>query len=97
MYAIGRVMINRPNVWMIPASSLVLDGEKSFCWSYDNGKAVKVQAQTGISDGKWIEVTDRSQPQTGEDAPWTPINGSEKVIVSDLSVITEGATVKVEE
>ncbi len=45
------------------------------------------------------EVTNRRLPgtQTGRAGkpPWTPIDGSEQVILGDLSILTQGATVRV--
>ncbi len=70
-------------------------GEKTYFWKYDNGKAIKTEVQTGISDGEWIEVTNRQLPPAPNGAdPWTPIDGSEQVIVAeDLSILTDGGPV----
>ena len=34
-------------------------GERSFCWMYENGHAKRIEVETGVSDGEWIEVTHR--------------------------------------
>jgi multidrug efflux pump subunit AcrA (membrane-fusion protein) len=96
MYAYGKVIIERPRVWALPESALVHVGEKTFYWGYEKGHAVKMEVQTGVSDGEWIEVTNRRVPSksTGG-ATWAPVNGSEKVIADDLSALTEGAPVRV--
>ena len=57
------------------------------------------RCETGVSDGEWIEVTNRRVPgseaaSTGDD-PWTPIDGTEQVILGDLSILTDGAPVEV--
>ncbi len=98
MYAYGRVIIERPNVRALPASVLVKNGEKTFFWKYKDGHAMQTEVRTGVSDGEWTEVTNRQLPPTssGED-PWAPIDGSEQVIVGDLSILTEGCPVKVAE
>jgi multidrug efflux pump subunit AcrA (membrane-fusion protein) len=98
MYALGKVIIERPNVLSLPESALYYEDEKAFYWACEDGKAVKVQVQRGVSDGNWIEVTYREAPRasTGKD-PWVPIDGSEKVILGDLSVLTQGAAVRVGE
>ena len=63
-----------------------------------DGKAVQTEIETGVSDGEWIEVTNRRVPgprtQPPSEAPWTPIDGSEKVILGDLSILTDGAPVQ---
>jgi multidrug efflux pump subunit AcrA (membrane-fusion protein) len=59
MYAYGKVIIDRPDVMALPVSALAHSGEKTFYWSYENGNAVRTEVQTGVSDGEWIEVTNR--------------------------------------
>jgi multidrug efflux pump subunit AcrA (membrane-fusion protein) len=59
MYAYGKVIIERPVVMALPAAALTHEGDQTFYWSYENGKAVRTEVQTGASDGQWIEVTNR--------------------------------------
>ncbi len=57
---------------------------------------MRAEIRTGISDGEWIEVTNLQRPATSTAArSWTPINGSEKIIVGDLSILADGAPVEV--
>jgi multidrug efflux pump subunit AcrA (membrane-fusion protein) len=99
MYAYSKVIIERPGVHALPVTALVHVGEKTFCWRYENGHAARLEIETGVSDGQWIEVTNRRVPAsdaalTGAVA-WTPIDGSERVILGDLSILTEGTPVTV--
>ncbi|HLJ11521.1 MAG TPA: efflux RND transporter periplasmic adaptor subunit [Planctomycetaceae bacterium] len=95
MYAYGKVIIERPNVRALPVSALAHTGEKTFYWSYDAGHAVRTEVQTGVSDGTWVEVTNHQLPPAPEaQDPWAPIDGSEQVIVGDLSILTEGIPVQ---
>ncbi|HEV3025015.1 MAG TPA: efflux RND transporter periplasmic adaptor subunit, partial [Pirellulales bacterium] len=114
MYAYGKVIIERPQVRALPAAALTRVGEKTFCFSYVEGKAVRTEIQTGLSDtkGKWIEVINRRRvpsSQAGvhkvayggpsddaqrhasamdrEHAAWAPFDGSEQVILGDLSAL----------
>ena len=107
MYAFAKVTIERPGVHALPVSALmhlgektILQvGEKAFCWMYEDGHANRIEVQTGISDGEWIEVTNRRAPgdnaaSTG-DLAWTPIDGTEKMILGNLSILNEGGRVTV--
>jgi len=99
MYAYVKVLIERPGVQALPLDALVYSGDQTFCWLYEGGKAVKTELETGISDEDWIQVTNRRPPVPPE-APsdsvaWTPIDGTEQVILGDLSALTEGAPVVV--
>jgi HlyD family secretion protein len=95
MYAYGKVIIERPDVRALPESAIVHSGDQTYYWSYENGHAVRVEVQTGVSDGEWVEVTNRlDQPKSPGEDPWTPITGKEQVIVGDLSILSDGATVR---
>ena len=95
MYAYGKVIIERPNVRALPVSTLANVGEKTFYWTYEDGHAVRTEVQTGVSDGDWIEVTNRQPPPKATDeSPWESINGSEQVILGDLSILNEGSPVR---
>jgi multidrug efflux pump subunit AcrA (membrane-fusion protein) len=107
MYAYAKLFIERPGVRALPVEALmhlgdktILQvGERSFCWIDDDGRAKRIEVQTGISDGKWIEVTNRrdasSEGPSRSDRPWTPIDGTERVILGDLSTLANGDPVKV--
>ena len=82
----------------LPESALFYSGDQANYWAHENGHAVRTEVQTGVSDGEWIEVTNRrpagDAEAPGDAARWTPIDGSEKVILGDLSLLTDGAPVE---
>jgi RND family efflux transporter MFP subunit len=90
MYAYGRVLINRRNVRAMPMAAVVEIGNRNCCYLFENGKAVQTPVQTGINDGKWIEVAKKRVNGT-----WTAFTGSEDVILGDLSTLSDGQAVKV--
>jgi HlyD family secretion protein len=95
-YAYGKVVIERPNVRAIPVAALMHVGDRTYYWRCENGKAVRAEVQTGISDGEWVEVTSREVPvKPGEEDPWCPIQESEQVILGDLSALTDGGPVTI--
>ena len=57
---------------------------------------MRTEVQTGVSDGEWIEVTNRQRPgrRADGDDPWVPIDGTEQVILGDLSLLADGAPVR---
>ena len=105
MYAYAKVTIERPGVLALPLAAVMHLGEKTilqvgdttFCWMYENGRAKRIEVETGVSDGEWIEVTNRRA--SGSDAastagrPWTPFDGTEQMILGNLSILTEGGRV----
>ena len=38
-------------------AALAHTGEKTYCWIHKDGKAIRTEVETGVSDGQWIEVT----------------------------------------
>jgi multidrug efflux pump subunit AcrA (membrane-fusion protein) len=95
MYAYGKVIIEHPGVRALPLEALVFSGDETFCWRYEAGRALRTKIETGVSDGQWIEVTNRRLPPApGGDDPWAPFDGSEQVILGYLSILPEGAAVR---
>jgi multidrug efflux pump subunit AcrA (membrane-fusion protein) len=99
MYAYAKVIIERPGVRALPVRALTESGDQTYCWRYVDGRAIKTDVQTGVSDGEWIEVTNLMIPAsksgpTPDD--WKPFDGSEKIIMAqDLSVLTDNEPVKI--
>ena len=96
MYAYAKVIIERPGVRALPESALTYSGDKTYCWTHEDGHAVRTEVQTGVSDGEWIEVTNRQVPTADKGGdPWVPIDGKEQVIMGDLSLLADGVPVQV--
>ena len=94
MYAYAKVIIERPGVRALPVSALTYSGEKTFCWTYQDGHAVRTEIRTGVSDGQWIEVTKfKRRAESNVDDSWASVTGSEQVILGNLSILTDGTPV----
>ena len=98
-YAYVNLMIERPQVRSLPEAAISYSGETAYYWTLENGRAVRTDVKTGVSDGEWMEVTNRhvlaSEGVSDADHPWVPIDGTEEVILGDLSLLSEGAPVVV--
>ena len=82
----------------LPLAAVTSSGGKTYCCIYENGKAVRTEIKVGISDGNWIEVDRRvaaPPAKAPSDAHWRPIDGSEQVILGDVSALPDGAPVQV--
>ncbi len=96
MYAYVKLIIERPEVQALPESALIYAGDQVYCWTYENGRAVRTEVRTGVADGEWIEVTNRQVPMADNTAePWVPIDGKEQVIVGDPSLLADGQPVEI--
>jgi multidrug efflux pump subunit AcrA (membrane-fusion protein) len=95
MYAYSKIIIERPDVRALPPEALIHSGEKTYCWTYEDGHAVRNEVRTGVTDGEWVEVTNLRRPSgASDDFSWTPVDVSEQVILGDLSILTDGAPVE---
>ncbi len=99
LYAYVNLMIERPQVLALPVAAITYGADTAYYWTRENGHAVRTEVRTGVSDGEWIEVTNRhvlpSEALSDSEHPWVPIDGTEEVILGDLSLLTEGAPVAV--
>ncbi len=99
MYAYGKVFIEHTGVRALPMAAVTRSDDQTYCWTYENGHAVRTPIETGLSDGHWIEVIGRRVPASGaaaaKDKLWTPIDGSEQVILGDLPNLQDGGPVQV--
>jgi RND family efflux transporter MFP subunit len=69
----------KPNALVLPPSSIVSTGKGKTVFLVDQGRAKSVSIKTGISDGKWTEITEG-------------LTGGEEVVVVGKSKLTEGAS-----
>jgi multidrug efflux pump subunit AcrA (membrane-fusion protein) len=98
MYAYGSVEIERPNVQALPVSAVTQIGNQTYCYLALDGKAVRTPVQTGVSDGSWVEVTGKLVHFPGSsEGVWVAFDGTEAVVDGDLSEISDGQPVTVEQ
>ena len=90
MYVYVTILIHRPDVYAVPAKSLIMSGNQTYCYLFKDGKAVKTPIDTAVSDDKMTEVT---KIKVNND--WVKVNGNEQVIVGDVSGLTDGETVEI--
>ncbi len=90
MYAYGMVVIHRSKVHAVPLAAVVELGNQNCCYLLEDGKAVKTPVQVGVNDGHWIEVAGKQV-----NGIWSPLTGSEEVILGELSEIVDGEPVQV--
>jgi multidrug efflux pump subunit AcrA (membrane-fusion protein) len=90
MYAYGSVELKRADVWAIPLQSVFQLGNQSYCYLFEDGKAVQLAVQLGIDDGNWVEVARKRDKNS-----WVPCNGSERILVGELSQLSNGEPVRV--
>jgi HlyD family secretion protein len=90
MYAYGTVELSRVGVWAVPLQAVFQLGNQDYCYVLEQGKAVQLAVQVGIDDGTWVEVTKKRSK-----VEWLPFNGTERLIVGELSQLHNSELVRV--
>ena len=70
-----------PGALVVPAGSLMTQGNNTLIFIADQGKAVQRKIKTGLNDGRWVEVLEG-------------LDGTEDVVVVGKSKLVEGARVR---
>jgi membrane fusion protein (multidrug efflux system) len=93
MYAYAAIMVEHANVLTLPASAVVTQGEQTFCYRVEDGKAVRVPIKVGFRDGEFVEVGKKQK--AGKEGGWEDCTGEEEIIATGAAALTDGQAVVV--
>jgi HlyD family secretion protein len=98
MYCHAVVTASHENVWTLPASAVATQGDKTFAFRVEDGKAVRTPLKTGFRDAKAVEVVQKQSkaPAAGEKEAWEDVTGAEDFIRDGVSALTDGQAVAVD-
>jgi multidrug efflux pump subunit AcrA (membrane-fusion protein) len=89
MYAYATITAERPNVWTLPTSAVVVDGDvtlgyQTYCYLVRDGKTWRTPLEIGTRDGRRVEVLKKqTRPaRQGEPWQWENMTGQEEVILT---------------
>ena len=83
MYATAHILLQeRPDVYVLPPSAIVRDGGHAFCWTVQDGRAVRTPITLGLQVGNDVEVTSGLKPD-------------DVVVQSQVGSLQAGVTVEV--
>jgi RND family efflux transporter MFP subunit len=90
MYVVGKVIVERPRVYAVPHEALIVLGDETYAFLVENGKTVKTPVEPGMDDGTSVEVVRKKAGNS-----WQPIDGSEQLVLGNLSEMVDGQSVAV--
>jgi multidrug efflux pump subunit AcrA (membrane-fusion protein) len=96
MYVQATITVRHPNAWTLPADAIVTQGDQTFCYRLENGRAVRTPLQVGPRGGGRVEVLkiQARAASADEEARWEKVRGSEEVITGDLAALSDGQRVR---
>jgi RND family efflux transporter MFP subunit len=95
MFVNATIIAEHKNVWALPATAVVTQGEQSFCYRVENGKAVRTPVQVGLRGCELVEVVKKQtiSAKPGVEGQWEDFSGDEVIVASDLAAVTNGQSV----
>jgi hypothetical protein len=95
MFAVARFVTERPNVWVVPASTISTAEEQPFVVRVEGGKGVKTPVKLGARQNGLVEVIHKQTRPTpkGEPIAWELLTGEEVLLTSRPAGWTDGAAV----
>jgi RND family efflux transporter MFP subunit len=97
MYVTATIIAEHKNVWALPVATVVTQGEHTFCYRVENGKAVRTPIQVGLRGDEFVEVLKKqtSSPQPAVASAWEDFTGEETIVASNAASLTDGQTVRI--
>jgi multidrug efflux pump subunit AcrA (membrane-fusion protein) len=84
MYVQAALTVEHANAWTVPESAIVRHSGQTFVWQVSDGKATQRLVQTGLSDGKVVEIL--KLQAIGAPGEWQEVTGHEAAIVSPTTL-----------
>jgi RND family efflux transporter MFP subunit len=96
MFVNVTIVVEHKNVWALPATAIVSQGEQTFCFRVENGKAVRMPVKVALRGSELVEVLKKQikPAKAGEEGPWEDFAGDEEVI-SNPAGLGDGQAVTV--
>lgn len=98
MFVDATIIAEHKNVWALPATAVLAQGEQSYCYRVENGKALRTPIQVGLRGSGWVEVVKKqTKPaKADEEVHWEDFSGSEAIVHTDPGSLSDGQTVNVD-
>jgi RND family efflux transporter MFP subunit len=96
MYVQATITVQHPKVWTLPTTAVMTEGDQTFCYRVEGGKAVRTPLEVGLKGGGLVEVLKKQgrAGSAGEEGKWEAITGDEEIVASDLASVSDGQPVR---
>lgn len=96
MYVQARITVEHRDVWALPAAAVRTEGDQTFCYTVEGGKAVRTPLQVGLRGGGLVEVLKKQvrPPSDGEEGRWEAITGREEVVAGEADGLRDSRPIR---
>jgi membrane fusion protein (multidrug efflux system) len=97
MFVNATIFPEHKNVWALPVAAVVTQGEQTFCYRVEEGKAVRTPIQVGLRGNEFVEVLKKQTmpAKAAGESGWHDLTGEEVIVASDIASLSDGQAVTV--
>ncbi len=97
MYVNVIISAQLPKAFTLPSSALMTDGDQTFCYCVENGKAVRTPVRVGVRSDKVTQVLKKRVPSASAEKPaaWEDFSGQEEIVANNPASLIDGQAVTV--
>ncbi len=92
VYAVVRIAVSTPNAIVVPIAAVLFADETAYCYTVENGNAIKRRVQVGKTDGGNLEILS-TKPFSGPPTEYKPLTGEARIVVGNLGSLADGQPV----
>jgi len=95
MYVQAHISVQHANAWTLPTTAIVTEGDQTFCYLVQEGKAVRTPLQTGLREAGLVEILMKqaAAKSPGQEGHWIEITGDETVVATNPAALSSGQPV----
>lgn len=97
MYVQASITVEHENTWTLPAAAILTEGDQTFCYRIEAGRALRTPLQIGLQGSGLVEVLmKQARISLSSDAErWTAITGNEEIVGGNAASMRDGQVVHV--
>jgi HlyD family secretion protein len=99
MYVNAAISADVPDALTLPVEAIYTDGEMTYCFILQNGKAIRTAIKVGVSNDRIVEVLKKQvrSPQDHAQNQWIDFTGNEAIVANNPESLIDGQAVTVKD
>jgi multidrug efflux pump subunit AcrA (membrane-fusion protein) len=95
MYANVTISVDVPDILTLPSDVLLTDGDNTYCYVVEDGKAVRTVVRVGVQTKAVTQVLQKQgkSANAGDAAKWENFTGQEQIVAQNPGSLIDGQAV----